>query len=192
MAFLLSSLGVTGLVGHLFGSHAHKHALDPSAQPNVGNASFGSVLNGQIDALGASDPLAQLSAVVQNGTPIHRVVDRLANLTANAVQNRLAQHGTSASHTHLVNSIKSALSPPSNAPPGSTATQQVAALARRLQSWLGGVARGADQRVGQQKDSSGQVLDANRARELPAQHDPEPTSSNLDVSALARSLLSSV
>jgi flagellar hook-length control protein FliK len=35
-------------------------------------------------------------------------------------------------------------------------------------------------------------LDANRARELPAQHDPESASSQLDVSALARSLLAQV
>jgi flagellar hook-length control protein FliK len=135
-----------------------------------------------MDALGASDPLAQLTAVVQNGTPISTVVDRLANLVS---QRAGKNAGT------VAKSIKSSLSPPSNSPPG-TAAQQVAALARRLQTMIGGVAGGADQRVGQQSDTSGQVLDANRARELPAQTDPESASSTLDVSALARSLLAQV
>lgn len=169
------------MAGH--GSHGHK-GIDPSAQTtNPYGASFGNVLNGQMDALGAGDPLAQLTALVQNGTPISTVVDRLANL----VSQRAGAHAGA-----VAKSIKSALSPPSNAPPGTTAAQQVTALARRLQNWIGGVAGGADQRVGQQSDTSGQVLDANRARELPAQTDPESASSKLDVSALARSLLAQV
>lgn len=182
MAFLLSNLGALGQMAGL-GSHGHK-GIDPSAQTtNPYGASFGSVLSGQMDALGAGDPLAQLTALVQNGTPISTVVDRLANL----VSQRAGAHPGA-----VAKSIKSALSPPSNAPPGTTAAQQVTALARRLQNWIGGVAGGADQRVGQQSDTSGQVLDANRARELPAQTDPESASSKLDVSALARSLLAQV
>jgi flagellar hook-length control protein FliK len=181
MAFLLSNIG---LLGQMAGHGSHHKGADPSAQlTNPYAPSFGSVLSGQMDALGSSDPLAQLSAVVQNGTPISTVVDRLAGLVASR----------SGSHAGAVaKSIKSALSPPSNAPPGTTATKEVAALARRLQSWLGGVAGGADQRVGQQSETSGHVLDANRARELPAQTDPESASSQLDVSALARSLLAQV
>jgi flagellar hook-length control protein FliK len=181
MAFLLG-LGVLGqIAGHL-GSH-HKHGIDPTAQTNPAAQSFGSVLNGQLDALGASDPLAQLTAIVQKGTPISTVADRLAHLVAKRAG---PQADAVAKH------IKSALSPPSNAPPGKTAAQQVAALARRLQTYLGGVARGADQRVGQKSDTSGQILDANRAKDIPAQHDPESVSSQLDVSALARSLLAQV
>lgn len=181
MGFLLSNIG---LLGQMAGHGSHHKGTDPSAQlTNSSAQSFGSVLSGQMDALGSSDPLAQLSAVVQNGTPISTVVDRLAGLVAQRSGSRAGA---------VAKSIKSALSPPSNAPPGTTATQQVAALARRLQSWLGGVAGGADQRVGQQSDTSGQVLDANRARELPAQTDPESASSQLDVSALARSLLAQV
>ncbi|HEY1977346.1 MAG TPA: flagellar hook-length control protein FliK [Candidatus Baltobacteraceae bacterium] len=181
MAFLLSNLGILGqMAGH--GSH-HK-GIDPSAQTtNPYGASFGNVLSGQMDALGASDPLAQLTAVVQNGTPISTVVDRLTGL----VSQRAGVHAGA-----VAKSIKSALSPPSKAPPGTSAAQQVTALARRLQTWIGGVAGGADQRAGQQSDTSGQVLDANRARELPAQTDPESASSKLDVSALARSLLAQV
>ncbi|HKE36998.1 MAG TPA: hypothetical protein VKB39_06180, partial [Candidatus Baltobacteraceae bacterium] len=180
MAFLLSNIG---LLGQMAGHGSHPKSIDPSAQSNPYAPSFGSVLGGQMNALGSSDPLAQLTSMVQNGMPISTVVDRLAGLVAER----------SGSHAGAVaKSIKSALSPPSNAPPGTTAAQEVAALARRLQSWLGGVAGGADQRVGQQSDTSGQVLDANRARELPAQTDPESVSSQLDVSALARSLLAQV
>ncbi|MBV8433201.1 MAG: flagellar hook-length control protein FliK [Candidatus Eremiobacteraeota bacterium] len=181
MAFLLG-LGVLGQVAGHLGSH-HKTGIDPSVQANPYAPTFGNVLNGQMDALGASDPLAQLTSLVQNGTPISTVVDRLAGLVAQ----RSGAHAGAVAH-----SIKSALSPPSNAPPGTTAAQEVAALARRLQSWLGGVAGGADQRVGQQSDTSGHVLDANRARELPAPTDPESVSSQLDVSALAQSLLAQV
>ncbi len=182
MAFLLSNIGLLSqMAGH--GSHGPK-GIDPSAQStNPYGASFGTVLGGQMNAPSASDPLAQLTFIVQNGTPISTVVDRLASLVS---QRAGSQAGT------VAKSIKSALSPPSQAPPGTTAAQQVAALARRLQTWIGGVAGGADQRVGQQSDTSGQVLDANRARELPAHTDPESASSTLDVSALARSLLAQV
>jgi flagellar hook-length control protein FliK len=181
MAFLLSNIGLLSQMGG-HGSHGHK-SIDPSAQStNPYGASFGNVLSGQMDALGSSDPLAQLTSIVQNGTPISTVVDRLANL----VSQRAGAHAGA-----VAKSIKSALSPPSKAPPG-TAAQQVAALARRLQAMIGGVAGGADQRVGQQSDTSGQVLDASRARELPAPTDPESASSTLDVSALARSLLAQV
>jgi len=181
MAFLLSNLG---LLGQMAGHGSHHKGIDPSAQPtNAYGASFGNVLSGQMDALGASDPLAQLTALVQNGTPISTLVDRLAGL----VSRRAGVHAGA-----VAKSIKSSLSPPSKAPPGTSAAQQVAALARRLQSWIGGVAGGAGQRVGQQSETSGQVLDANRARELPAQTDPESASSTLDVSALVRSLLAQV
>jgi flagellar hook-length control protein FliK len=187
MAFLLSSFGLPGeLAGSLIGSLAGHHAAAAKQPSNAQASGFGSLLSGQMNAMAANDPMARLAAMVQNGTPISSIVDRLAGQVADAVGRRLpASHAASgASRVQLVNSIKAALSPPSNAPPGTDATQQVAALADRLQQWLNGVARAADQRVGQQSDSSGQVLDASKARDLPAQP--------LDIAALAGSLLSSV
>ena len=198
MAFLLSSFGLPGqIVGGLLSSHGAGHTgggVKHLSQPWA--SSFGAVLNGKLDALGAGDPVTQLTNAVQSGTPISAITDRLAGHVADAVQRQLpaAQLGSGASRTQLVDSIKAALSPPGNAPPGATATQEVATLARRLHNWLGGVAREADQRAGQQSDTSGQVLDAKRARELPAPHEnPEANTSNqVNTSALARSLLASV
>lgn len=152
------------------------------------------MLNGQMDALGAADPLAALAALVQNGTSISTVVSTLAGQVADAVQRQLpaGQLGSGASRAQLVESIKAALSPPSNAPPGQTAAQETAALAQRLQTWLNGVAREAGQQAGQQSDRTGQVLDAKSARELPAQQEAETTVKDTGVSALASSLLASV
>jgi flagellar hook-length control protein FliK len=189
MGSLLSTLGLPGeLLGQLVGP---KHAAGNGNAGSTLTSSFGSVLNGQIGAPGASGPLAQLTALVQNGTPISTIIDRLANEVAGSVAQRQPQLGAMGK-AKIVNLVKTALSPPSNAPPGGTAAQEVAALARRLQTWLAGMAGGGNQRVGQQSDTSGQVLDAKSARELPAQQDPASVSGQLDVSALAQSLLASV
>src|ERR1700751_3040046 len=80
MAFLLSNIG---LLGQMAAQGSHHKGSDPSAQlTNPYAPSFGSVLGGQMNALGSSAPLRQLTAVVQNGTPISTVVDRLAGLVA--------------------------------------------------------------------------------------------------------------
>jgi flagellar hook-length control protein FliK len=189
MAFILSSLGVAT---HSAGKMAGAGARDISPVPFA--SSFGNVLNAQADAIGANDPLAALAAMVQNGTPISSIVDTIANQIADAVGHLLpaSQLGSGASRASLIKSITTALSPPSNAPPGTSAAQQVAALARQLQQWLGSVAREADQQTGQQNDISGTILDANTAKEIPAQSsDPTPTSSKLDVFSLSQSLIRS-
>jgi len=149
------------------------------------------MLGNRPDALGASDPLAALTALVQNGTSLSTAISTLSGQIADAVQTALPQLGSGASRAQLVDAVSEALSPPGNAPPGTTAAQQVAALARRLQTWIGGVAREAVN-AGQQNDNAGYVLDAEQARELPAQQDPK-TSTPVDrADALARSLLASV
>jgi flagellar hook-length control protein FliK len=191
----LSSLGLPGqLLNLLVGATGH-HAAKPAAssKSHASNAAnFSGVLNGAL-AAGQADPLAQLKALIDNGTPISTIVDQLANQIADAVQKRMpsSQLGSGATRTSLVNSIKTALSPPSNAPPGKSA-EQVAALEQRLQRWLEGLSGIGGQQVGQQSDISGKILDANSARELPAQTQgskstPVPTGA----ASLALSLLKS-
>ena len=190
----LSSLGLPGqLLNLLAGAVSHHGSKSASATTNASHAaSFSGVLNGQMT--NGTDPLAQLAALVNGGTPMSTIVDQLSNQIADAVAKRLpaSQLSSGASRTALVSSIKSALSPPSNAPPG-TAANQVAALEQRLQRWLEGLSGGADQQVGQQSDISGKILDANSARELPAQtQGSKSTPVATGAASLANSLLKSL
>jgi hypothetical protein len=204
MSTVLSNLGLPGQLLNLLpgaGARNATKSTTPSSKTSSASnassgtdaASFAGVLNGAL-ANAATDPVAQLTALVKDGTPITTIIDRLSNQIADAVQKRLpaSQLGSGASRTALVNSIKTALSPPSNAPPG-TAAQQVAALEQRLQRWLEGLSGGADQQAGQQSDISGKILDANSARELPAQtQSPKSTPASTGALSLSRALLKSV
>ena len=140
-----------------------------------------------------SDALAQLTAQLQNGTPLSTIVDRLASIVASFAPNGAAASATDGGKLTgdrtLKDSIARALSPPANAPPGSAA-QEAAALAARLQQVLTGIAREAEQTAGQQSDISGPVLDADTARELPAQQLPPPLSNSFDSASLTQLLLS--
>lgn len=77
-----------------------------------------------------------------------------------------------------------------NAPPGSTAAPQAAALARELATIAGRVAgEAATTTAGQQNDISGHVLDADTlAREHPAQHDTAAAAAN-DSTSLPQEIL---
>ncbi|HUN30009.1 MAG TPA: flagellar hook-length control protein FliK [Alphaproteobacteria bacterium] len=123
------------------------------------------------------------------------IVDQLAQSIGSSAAQLLAGKMSSSELDRLRNSITqklaNALSPPSNAPPG-TAAEQAAALAARLQRVVESIARDAQNGIGQQNELSGNILDANSAKELPAQTQTNGTSSTLDVSSLVSSLLSSV
>ena len=142
-----------------------------------------------------ADLLAQLTSLLQNGTPMATIVDQLAQSVGSSAAQLLAGKMSSSDLDRLRNSITqtlaNALSPPSNGPPG-TAAEQAAALAARLQSVVESIARDAQNGSGQQNELSGNLLDANSAKELPAQQQTNGTSSPLDVSSLVSSLLSSV
>ncbi len=123
------------------------------------------------------------------------IVDRLAQQIAGAVQQQLpAQTSATASarlKSSLVQSIANALAPPGNAPPGN-ATDQVAALAQRLRQLIARIAGDAKNTAGQQNDIAGKILDANSAKEIPAQRKSETASTQVDSDSLARALLNSV
>ncbi len=139
--------------------------------------------------------LSQLTSLLQNGTPMATIVDQLAQSVGSSVAQQLTGRLSSSDLDRLKDSvtqtIANALSPPSNAPPG-TAAEQAAALAARLQNVVESIARDAQTGYGQQNELSGNILDANSAKELPAQQQTNGTSSTLDVSSLVSSLLSSV
>ncbi|HTV73749.1 MAG TPA: flagellar hook-length control protein FliK [Candidatus Acidoferrales bacterium] len=138
--------------------------------------------------------LSQLTSLLQNGTPITNVVDQLAQSISSSVAKQLSSSYSQADLDRLSNSVKetiaNALAPPSKAPPG-TAAQEAAALAARLQSVVEAIAREAQSGSGQQNDIAGNILDADSAKEIPAQTQTNGTSSTLDVSSLVRSLLAS-
>jgi len=148
--------------------------------------------NANANATPSSDPIAQLAALVQNGTPLSTIVNTIAQSVSGSLQTQLSgkisQSALDNLRSSLLQSITNALSPPSNAPSG-TATQQVTALAARLQRLINAVAREAETTAGQQNEISGNVLDAKSAKEPPAQQKTNEAASTLDASSLVRSLL---
>jgi flagellar hook-length control protein FliK len=143
-----------------------------------------------------SDALGQITALLQNGTPMTTIVDQIAgsvgSSAASLLSNTYAQGDVSRLQSSITQSIANALAPPSNAPPG-TAAQEAAALAARLRNVVTTLARDAQSATGQQNELSGNLLDANSAKETPAQMQQQSngTSDTLDVGKLVDSLLSS-
>jgi flagellar hook-length control protein FliK len=170
------------------GKGAHWASLFGASLANASNASSSPVAAN-------ANMLAQLTSLLQNGTPMATIVDQLAQSIGSSVAQQLAGKLSASDLDRLKDSvtqtIANALSPPSNAPPG-TAAEQAAALAARLQNVVETIARDAQSGNGQQNELSGNLLDANSAKELPAQQQTNGTSSTLDVSSLVSSLLSSV
>jgi flagellar hook-length control protein FliK len=149
-----------------------------------------------------SDLIAKLTAQLQSGTPLSTIVNQIAQRVAqSATQQLRGSYSASALdrlRTTIAQTIANALSPPGNAPPGSAA-EQAAALASRLQQMVESLARDATNGAGQQNELSGQLLDADTAKELPAQHSKAQATTTAsassapapDVSTLVRSLLAS-
>ncbi|HUA07835.1 MAG TPA: flagellar hook-length control protein FliK [Candidatus Acidoferrales bacterium] len=187
---------VAGSVGHAKGKGKGGHW---SSLFGTTLASSGGSSAGQSSSLSSSttnaDLIGQLTSLLQNGTPMATIVDQIAQSVGSSVAKQLAGRYSQSDLDRLRNtitqSIANALSPPSNAPPGSAA-QEAAALAARLQTVVESIARDAESGSGQQNELSGNLLDADSAKELPAQQQTSGTSSTLDVSKVVRSLLASV
>src|SRR6202030_3436716 len=158
--------------------------------------SFAALFSSATNASASStntDPIAALTALVQNGTPISTIIDRLAQQLAGAVQGQLpgAAGANSSGQSSLAKTIANSLAPRGNAPPG-TALQQVTDLATRLQRWIAQIAGGTQTTPGQQNDIAGNLLDAKSAKDIPAQRKSDPTSTQADAALLAQALLGSV
>lgn len=137
--------------------------------------------------------LPNLTKLLQSGVSLGTIIARIKAQLGSAVQKALPASATGASaqiQSALMQSLTNALSPPANGPP-QTAAESATALAGRLTQWLAGIAGEAQSAAGQQNDIAGKILDANSAKDLPAQQKP-PTSGALDVASLAQSILASV
>ncbi|MGB6985083.1 MAG: flagellar hook-length control protein FliK [Candidatus Aquilonibacter sp.] len=183
----------TGSTAHASGKGkgAHWASLFGSTLANAKGTSSSSPSSTATNA----DLLAQLTSLLQNGTPMTTIVDQLAQSVGTSAANMLkAQYSQSdldRLRTSITQTIANALSPPSNGPPG-TAAEEAAALATRLQGLVETIARDAENGNGQQNEIAGNILDANSAKELPAQQQTNGTASTLDVSSIVGSLLASV
>ena len=132
-------------------------------------------------ALAGSDPstqsatappatlVASILQLIQGGTPAvsigTMVADKLASKIATAISASTKTAANALAHNKLAQAFANALAPPGGSPPGSP-TEQARTLAQQL---LDLVARVAEPEVGQQSGISGQILDANQAKDIPAQ-----------------------
>jgi flagellar hook-length control protein FliK len=162
----------------------------------LGRVSFGSQLQQKLDQIGAdgSDVLSQLAGMLQAGTPLATIIDRVAKTVSNALAKATGNDGNAARRGTLERALAAALAPPGTSPPNQSGAQQVASLEQRLGDLLSKLT-GVLKNAGQQNRFSGQVLDANSARETPAQQqtkDPTGTQTPAGILASAESILKSV
>lgn len=165
MALPLVSIGET-LLKDLAGIKGSQFGKDL-----LGAANFGSTLRQKLDQLGSdgSDPLlSQLAALLHGGTPLSTIIDRIAKELSNALASASGNGGNTDRRRVLERALASALAPPGTSPPQRSGLEQAATLKRRLGEILSGVTREL-QKAGQQNRFSGSVLDADSARETPAQ-----------------------
>jgi flagellar hook-length control protein FliK len=136
----------------------------------------------------------QLLALFASGMPLSSIVNQVASALAAKVANAMT-HGTQAaidnvSKNKLLQAFASALAPPGGSPPGSSA-EQAQSLAQRLQQLVANVAGVAAANAGQQNRFAGNILDANSAKEIPAQQQSEQSaSSDAAIASFIESVLS--
>lgn len=138
--------------------------------------------------------LAELAGMLQTGTPLATIIDRIAKTVSAALTKAMGNDGNAERRGTLERALAAALAPPGTSPPQQSGTQQAADLAQRLGDLLSKLTRELKD-AGQQSRFSGQVLDANSARELPAQQqtkDSTGTQAPAGILASAESILKSV
>jgi flagellar hook-length control protein FliK len=183
-------LAIGELVGQKLLSH-HKGASHASALS--GGLNFGAQLQqqlGQIQTDG-SDPISRIAGMLQSGTPPATIIDRVSRALSGAVATLSGSDDETTRQT-LQRALAGALAPPGTSPPGQSSTQLAASLEQRLQNLISRLSRVLEQNAGQQSRFSGQVLDANSARELPAQQSKQSTGASkppADAIAFAESIL---
>lgn len=163
MALPLLAIGeavFAGLTGHK-GTSQTKGLL--------ADVSFGSQLKQKLGQLGtgANDLLSQLAGMLQAGTPMATIIDRLAKELSSALAKATGNSGNTDRRRVLERALASALAPPGTSPPNQSGLQQAAALENRLKDLLSKIS-GELSKAGQQNRFPGAVLDAKSAREIPA------------------------
>ncbi len=193
------------LIGEAVGSSLLGHKGSASAKGLLGNAigdaSFGLQLKQKLDqsAANPSDPISQLAALLQSGTPLNTIINRVAQQVSGALA-KATGDGNAERQQTLQNALASALAPPGTSPPGQAGTSEALSLSKgasleiKLQNVLESITRELND-AGQQNRFSGAVLDANSAKEIPAQ---QQTSEHAGIApapaplALAASVLQNV
>jgi flagellar hook-length control protein FliK len=163
-----------------------------SGSKGASDLSFGSLLKKRLDRPAALENgvLAQLAGLLHAGTPLATIVDSVAKTVSTALHGAVGGDGSANGQRTLERALAGALAPPGASPPNESGLQQAASLEHRLANVIAKV-MGELKNAGQQSRFSGQVLDANSARETPAQQkDPTFTGAPADaVHAFAQALL---
>jgi flagellar hook-length control protein FliK len=135
---------------------------------------FASHVGQKLQDLGdAGDILTQLAGLLQAGTPMATIIDKVSSELSKAIAKASGKGGDVDAQRTLQRALANALAPPGTSPPGdyktqvATLVQQVNDILKRLTSELN--------TAGQKSEFSGQVLDAEKARELPAQQTKSTT-----------------
>jgi flagellar hook-length control protein FliK len=129
------------------------------------SSGFAAQINQKLQDLSAgSDVLSQLAGLLQSGTPMATIVDKVSAELSKAIAKASGKGDDVDAQRTLQRALANAL-----APPGASVqslVQQVNDILTKLTSQLN--------TAGQKSEFSGQVLDAEKARELPAQQTTQP------------------
>lgn len=182
-------------IGEAVANGLFGHKASPHAKGLLKDLSFGSQLAQKLGQLGSgSDVLSQLGSMLQAGTPLATIIDRVAKLLSEALAGATGNAGNTDRRRTLQRALAAALAPPGTSPPHQSGLQQAASLESRLGDLLSKVTREL-KNAGQQNRFPGAVLDAKSAREIPAQQQTKDASGLQEPAgqlAIAESILRSV
>ena len=128
------------------------------------------------DLSDGSDILSQLAGLLQSGTPMATIVDKVSTELSKAIAKASGKGDDVDAQRTLQRALANALAPPGTSPP-SDAKTQVATLVQQVNDILTKLTSELNT-AGQKSEFSGQVLDAEKARELPAQQTNPATPQN--------------
>lgn len=151
---------------------------------------FAAQLDRKLQDLGdGSDVLSQLAGLLQAGTPMATIVDKISTELSKAIAKASGKGDDVGAQRTLQRALANALAPPGTSPPGDF-NKQVAALVQQVNDILTKLTSQLNT-AGQKSEFSGQVLDAEQARETPAQQTKSTTadSSTAGMDAFVQSLL---
>ena len=151
---------------------------------------FAGQLDKKLRKLEGNGALGQLAALLQAGTPLAAIANAIAENLSGAIGKAAGDSSNTAAQAELKRALASALAPPGTSPPGSGA-EQAAALEQRLTDVVNRLTRELND-AGQQSEFSGTVLDANSAKENPAQQTNTTTGEASQLSAALTSFVQSL
>lgn len=175
MASALSAIGAAAV--------SLKRQLPGALRGGAHELGEGLAFAGQLgQSMQSGNMLAEIAAMLNTGTPIANIIQHVAA-------------GNSAVQTRLQRALSSALAPPGTSPPES-GPDKAALLRQRLSEMVSKLSGGTTTKAGQQNEFPGNVLDAESAKESPAQQVKNPAASavhapSADLISFIESLLNS-